>query len=382
LGHVHVLTNLRQNTTDLLLAGAMTILALVTAAVTVDGGERAWAMVVGAMTIAPLALRQRAPVLATVMLLLGLLAYSLLGYGYSPSGGTGVVITMFTVAMLRPRPVTMALWGATAAVTVITVFATEYPVPWSRVVQVPLTVVAGGWLLGEIMKDWAQRAERLAGEAERAVARERVNIARELHDVVAHHMSVVSMQAGVAEHVLDSDPPAARTAIATAGSSSREALTEMRRMLRLLRPPEGQEGDDGATTNDTPTPGLQSLDELATRVRGVGVPVELAVTGRPRPLSPGLDLCAYRVAQESLTNVVKHAGPATARIDLDYGEKVLTLKISDTGAGPGTSKSPAASYGLRGMRERAALYDGALTAGPSEEGGFEVLLSLPIDEAA
>jgi signal transduction histidine kinase len=366
---------------DLLLAGAMTFLVLVTAAQTVDGGERKWAMLIGVLTVAPLAVRQRAPVLSAVTILVSLLAYSLLGYGEYPNGGGGIVIAMFTVAVLRPRPVAVTLWVASAAVTAIMFFTTEYEMPWSRAAQAPLTVLAGGWLLGEVTKHWTARAERLAYEAARAAEQERVCIARELHDVVAHHMSVVSVQAGVAQSTLDSDPAIARTAIATAGTSSREALTEMRRMLHLLRPVNAEPGF-GGTAEHAPTPGLASLDELADRVRNACVPVEIVVTGRPRPLPPGPDLCAYRVAQESLTNVVKHAGLATVRIDLDYGETMLILRISDTGAGANSAESPEGSYGLRGMRERAALYGGVLTAGNAKDGGFEVVLCLPIGEAS
>jgi signal transduction histidine kinase len=375
-----VLTNVRYHTIDLVLIGTMTVLALVTAAQAADGGEQTWALVVAASTVAPLALRLRFPVLSTVLILLGLLTYSLMGYGEYLNGGGGLIIAMFSVVLLRPRPVAFLLWAASAAVTAVMFFTTGYDLPWSWAVQAPLTVLAGGYLLGELTKHWAERTERLAREAERAAARERVALARELHDVVAHHMSVVSMHAGVAEQALEHDPAAARIAIATAGNSSREALAEMRRLLMLLRPPEA-DGAADAAADDAPTPGLALLDELADRVRGAGVPVEITVTGRPRALSPGPDLCAYRVAQESLTNVVKHAGPATARVCIDYGEEVLTLTISDTGAGPGNAKSPDASHGLLGMRERAELYGGSLIAGPGNDGGFEVMLSLPIGEA-
>ncbi|MGP4114248.1 sensor histidine kinase [Streptomyces sp. 4N509B] len=379
-----MINNPRGDTTDLLLAGAMTVLVLITAVQTVDGTERTWALVIGALTVAPLALRQRAPVVVTVTIMVSLLAYSLLGYGEFPNGAGGLVIAMFTVAVLRPPQVALLLWVASGFVTAVMFVTTDDEhMPWSWAMQAPLTVLAGGWLLGEVTKHWAARAERLAGEAARAVARERASIARELHDVVAHHMAVVSMQAGVAEHTLDSDPATARAAITTAGHSSREALTEMRRLLKLLRPAEGEDARAvAAEAADAATPGLDALDELVNRIRDAGVPVDVVVTGDARPLSPGTELCAYRVVQEALTNVVKHAGPATARIDLNYGEEVLTLKISDTGAGSGTVKSSEDSYGLRGMRERAALYDGTLTTGPARDGGFEVTLRLPIGEAA
>jgi signal transduction histidine kinase len=362
---------------DVLLAGAMTVLVLVTVAHSVDDDARVTASVVGVLSVAPLAVRQLIPVLTMVAVLLGLMSYSLLGYGDFPNvAGGGLVIAMFTVAVLRSRPVAAVMWAATAAAIAVTFVASDFPVTWSEAMRALLVMLGGGWILGEGTRCWARRAERLASETAAAVARERACIAGELHDVVAHHMSVISIQAGVAESVLDRDPPAARTAIATVGSSSREALTEMRRLLHVLR-----DTDTDTKLDRTRTPGLASLDELADRVRDAGVPVQLVVKGRARPLSPGPDLCAYRVAQESLTNVLKHAGPATARIYIDYGEEMLTLNVSDTGASAGTSKRSADSYGIRGMRERAALYGGDLTARPAEGGGFEVTLRLPIDEA-
>jgi signal transduction histidine kinase len=215
--------------------------------------------------------------------------------------------------------------------------------------------------------------ERLAEEASRAVADERIRIAHELHDVVAHHMSVISLQAGVAEYVVDSDRAATREALAIVGDTSRAALAEMRRLLTVLRV------DDGDSTQ--PQPGLSELDGLLSRLRASGLPVSFAVTGTRRPLPPGADLCAYRIAQESLTNVLKHAGPATASLELDYGEHTLTVKITDNGRGAKARATGAPSRGITGMRERAELYGGVLTAGPRPEGGFAVMLRLPYVEA-
>jgi signal transduction histidine kinase len=185
---------------------------------------------------------------------------------------------------------------------------------------------------------------------------------------------VISVQAGLAELVLDADPPTAKNAIATVSDASREAMLDMRRLLDVLRVDREEEIDY------RPQPGLALLDDLVARTRGAGLEVELAVTGDVRALPPGPDLCAYRVVQESLTNVLKHAGPARARVGVDYGERTLTVRVTDDGR-PMVKAGPVSSHGLRGMRERAELYGGVLTAGPAAEGGFAVLLRLPLGAA-
>ncbi|MFI5527720.1 sensor histidine kinase [Kitasatospora sp. NPDC051853] len=219
------------------------------------------------------------------------------------------------------------------------------------------------------------RAEQAVTEA---LTEERVRIARELHDVVAHHLSVVSLQAGVASYVFESDPKTARGALDTIAETGREALDELRRMLTLLRVgPDGSNGptEDGTEVDEGPAPGLGRVEELLARVRAAGVPAELRCEGEPFALPPGMDLCAYRVVQEALTNVLKHAGPATATVRVRYGPQRLTVRVTDDGAGVGGG--PSAGHGLIGMRERARVYHGTVSAGPRPEGGFEVLLTLP-----
>ncbi|ROP37014.1 signal transduction histidine kinase [Saccharothrix texasensis] len=357
---------------DLLLAVVLTTLTVVTTANQAGPVDRA-AYVLAALTVAPIALRQLAP-LATMAVMLGALAaYSLFAFDGLPSAGVGVLVGMFTVATLRPRSTAAVVFSVTTVVMVVA-FLGAAVVSWSEVAQSVL-VVMGAWMLGEGTRRWARRAERSAEEAARAVADERVRIARELHDIVAHHMSVISLQAGVAQYVLDSDLATARQAITTVGATSREALTEMRRLLDVLR----VDHDD----DYRPQPGLAALDGLVERARGAGLPVEVTVTGEARELQPGPDLCAYRVVQESLTNVLKHAGPAEARIDVDYGEQTLVLKVTDNGrAAAGASGPDHEPHGIRGMRERAELYGGVLSAGPTADGGFGVVLRLPMGEVA
>ncbi|WP_327003281.1 histidine kinase [Dactylosporangium sp. NBC_01737] len=360
---------------DVLLAVVLAGLSVATLAGQADGRPDWRAAVLGVLTVAPLALRQRAPVLTTLVIVAALAAYSLLGYGEFPNGGVGMVVAMFTVATLRSRPVAAAVFATTIAATAIAYATATSAVVWSQIAQSVL-VMLGAWVLGEGTRRWGRRAERLAAEAAQLVAGERVRIARELHDIVAHHMSVISLQAGVAEYVLDTDLPTARTAIATVGGASREALLDLRRLLDVLRV------DDVEGSQLQPQPGLAQLPDLVERIRGAGLPVEVAVTGEARPLPPGPDLCAYRVVQESLTNVLKHAGPATARVHVEHGERTLTVRVTDDGAVRPHQRAqhrPATSHGIRGMRERAELYGGVLTAGPADGGGFAVVLRLPTE---
>ncbi|GAA1277694.1 sensor histidine kinase [Saccharothrix xinjiangensis] len=354
---------------DLLLAAVLTGLTAITVD---DHGGGLLVHVLAALTVAPVALRQLAPVPVTAVVLGALLAYSWFGHGGTyPNAGIGALIGVFTVATLRPRHVAAVVSAAAALVVVLTCVRLVPSTGWSEIGQSVL-VVLGAWALGEGTRRWAERVERLAERAARAAADERVRIARELHDIVAHHMSVISLQAGVARYVLDTDLATARQAIETVGETSREALTELRRLLDVLRVDHG-----GARA---PQPGLAALGDLVERARGAGLRVEVAVRGEARDLPPGPDLCAYRVAQESLTNVLKHAGPASARIDLHYGERTFALEVTDDGAGGPADASPA-SHGIRGMRERAELYGGVLAAGPLPHGGFGVVLRLPVGAA-
>jgi signal transduction histidine kinase len=352
---------------DVLLAVVLTGLTLAT----LSSRHLGWvADLLAVLTVAPIALRQRAPVLTMVVILAGLAAYSLVVEDDFPNGGIGVLVAMFTVATLRSRAVAAVMFLAAFAVTAFAYPKIGPAALWPQLAQAAL-IVLGAWVLGEGTKRWAERAERLAAEAARAVAEERVRIARELHDIVAHHMSVISLQAGLAEYVLDVDPPTAKSAIANVGDASREALMDLRRLLDVLR----------VDPEYHPQPGLDMLEELVGRTRSAGLPVEVAVTGARRKLPPGLDLVAYRVVQESLTNVLKHAGPARARVDVDYGDRTLTVRISNDGAARAVRESPA-SHGIRGMRERAELYGGVLTAGPATDGGFAVVARLPLEAVA
>ncbi|WP_239153594.1 sensor histidine kinase [Virgisporangium aliadipatigenens] len=375
-------TLLRSVLVDVLLAIVFTGLALATLVQQRDGRPSLPAVLFATLSVAPIAWRQRAPVLTVVAILVGLTGYAMLGNGEFPDSGVGLLFGMFTAAMLCRRAVVAGLFVAALAVMAIA-YSRTFPdaLPWSQILQIAL-LIAGVWALGESTREWSTRAERLAAQAARAAANERVRIARELHDIVSHHMSVISLQAGLAEYVLDADPPTARTAIATVGEASRDALLDMRRLLDVLRVEPGDLPDTGRDDGYRPQPGLAQLEELVNRTRTAGVPVDVTVTGTAVPLPPGPDLCAYRVVQESLTNVLKHAGPASARVEVEYSERALTVRISDTGGRVSRSAAVSpTSHGIKGMRERAELYGGVLTASPADGGGFTVELRLPVGAA-
>jgi len=205
---------------------------------------------------------------------------------------------------------------------------------------------------------------------------ERARIARELHDVIAHNVSVMVVQADGASYALDADPGRAREALAAISATGRQALAEMRRLLGVLRREE-----DGGASERAPQPGIGELGELLDQARGAGLPVSFTVEGEPHPLPGGIALTAYRIVQESLTNTRKHAGPmASASVTLRYADTALVLAISDDGRGDlgGAAMPEATGHGLTGMRERVAACGGSVAAGPRPGGGFEVVATLPL----
>jgi signal transduction histidine kinase len=239
-----------------------------------------------------------------------------------------------------------------------------------------LIVFGGAWLLGRAVRQWQERATVAESNqdllARSAVAEERVRIARELHDVVAHSISVISVQANAAEAALDRSPDLARAPLRAIKSSSREALEEMRRLLVLLRSDDEQE-------QPRPQPGLGELTVLMESVRGAGLPVDVHVRGTAVPLPLGVDMSAYRILQEALTNVLKHAGPVPTRVEVGFEPRAVTLAVVN---GPGAAARPAdgLGHGLVGIRERVTLLGGVLHAGVEESGGYAVRAQLPIEE--
>lgn len=365
---------------DFSLAVTLTGLSLAVLVRHASGPVPAQAYALAVLGAAPVAVRQVAPVTTMSVVLVASTCYAVAQHsGVLPNNGLGILLGMFTVAMLRTWRAAAAMCAGTV-VALTVVFSTLPVTAWPEFAQAALAVV-GAWALGDATRRWVRRSEDLAAQSAVALAAERVRIARELHDVVAHHMAVISLQAGVAEYVLDTDPVTARQAIGTVGASSRNAMGEMRRLLGVLRT-----DDPDEETAYRPQPGLASLEELADRVRATGHAVTVRARGRIRDLPAGPDLTAYRVVQESLTNVVRHAGPASAHVDLDFGPRTLTISVTDDGTGPpATGPAPTVStptgHGIRGMRERVELFGGTLVAEPAPRGGFAVLARLPIPEA-
>jgi signal transduction histidine kinase len=217
----------------------------------------------------------------------------------------------------------------------------------------------------------AERAAVIESEREedlRGAARdERGRIARELHDVIAHGVTVMVVQAGAADQVIDHDPARARQALLAIQDTGRQALTDLRRLLGLMR--------DEDSLSLAPQPGLQELDALVDEIRKAGVPIEVEIRGEPRDLPAGVDLSAFRIVQEALTNVMKHAGAARVRVVVSYAPNAIELEVVDDGR----TEVEGHGHGLIGMRDRVTLYGGTLEVGPSEHGGYRVRARLPLD---
>jgi signal transduction histidine kinase len=248
-----------------------------------------------------------------------------------------------------------------------------------------LGVVAAAWLLGRFAHNYRTYAARLEERtteleqardelARRAVTEERLRLARELHDVVAHAMSVIAVQSGVGAHVADTNPQEAAKALAAIEATSRAALEELRRLLGVLRQ---EDEPQGALA---PVPGLADLDSLLAEVGKAGLAVKLQINGTRPPLPAGVDLSAYRIVQEALTNVVKHAGPAHAQVVVGYRDHEVTVEVTDDGRGavpPASDGRVGSGHGLIGMRERVQAFGGDLQTGPRPGGGFRVAARLP-----
>jgi signal transduction histidine kinase len=228
--------------------------------------------------------------------------------------------------------------------------------------------IAGRWMQGRRDRARSAIAER-AQKAQAMLREERARIGRELHDVVAHAMSVIVLQARGARHSLLERPEEAREAIDAVERAASHALSEMRRLLGALR-------DEGESAALEPQPSLNQMETLVADVRAAGLPVEFRVEGARRELPAAIDLCAYRIVQEALTNTLKHAGPATARVLIRYVEDEVEVEVTDTGAGDRNGSAP--GQGLAGMRERVAVFGGQFQAGPQREGGYLVTARLPL----
>ena len=383
--------------------------------------EHAWPAIL--FTSLPLAVRRRFPLSAFVVLLAGTLAtqgyatdvtfLAIIFAGYSAvaysrfrgaallsmlPAGLIVAIGYWSASppnwMARPVPGPPGDLGALKFAGITLQPGTQWRVP-GLVAAFSLILIA---VIGNAMQA-RDRMRRMQAEhaaaTRRALDEERALIASELHDVVTHNVSVMIVQAGAARQVLAADPAEATAALLAVEASGRAAMTELRHLLGLLHPAGAGAGLDSGLAPDgveagqdlSPQPGLGQLQPLIDRLTVAGLPVELQVGGAPRALPPGLDLAAYRVVQEALTNVLKHAGKARTTVRLDYSEADLVVEVADAGrpipaAGPAPGAVPGCGRGLLGLRERIALYGGELDAGPRTGGGWLVRARLPVDPAA
>ncbi|MET8223464.1 sensor histidine kinase [Streptomyces sp. NPDC005301] len=321
--------------------------------------------------------RQRYPAFAAFATAAAATVYLGAGYAYGPVFLT-VAVGCFGAIVAGHR---RAAWAAVGMLWVGHVLVAHWlyvwlppaggePAAWSQEIVTAtwvIAIVAVSELARVRREQWARdRAER-ALAARRRADEERLRIARELHDVLAHSISVINVQAGVGLALLDSDPEQARTALTTIKTASKEALGEVRQVLDTLRAP--------GEAPRAPAPGLDRLPELVEQAASAGLTVE--VLGRVPALAPGTDLAAFRIVQEALTNVVRHSGSRSARVRIDRAEGALRLRIDDDGPATGADAGGSGN-GLAGMRERAAALGGTIEAGPLAGGGFRVLAVLPL----
>jgi signal transduction histidine kinase len=320
------------------------------------------AIPLGLATTLPLLWRRRWPLPVLAATVAGTVVMEL-AYGWS--NPVAVWFGVFTVAIQLPRRVSLPA----AVLTFGALLLSSETVHTPSSIAGKLVTVGAAWLLGDTLK--TRRAfleEERQEHGRRAVAAEQSRIARELHDVIAHNVSVMVIQAAAADDVFDSRPEQTREALRSIERTGREALTELRRLLGTVRAPEQDVF--------TPQPGLGALGELVSRLRAAGLPVEVHVDGSLADLPTGLDLSAYRIVQEALTNTLRHAAASRADVIIRRTVSELELEIVDDGVGNGSGDG--GGQGLIGMRERAALVGGDVEAGPRPGGGFRVRARLPL----
>jgi signal transduction histidine kinase len=376
----HLITRLRDRLSmpprgDIALAAALGAAGLLEIALTTDHPFRLAPVVL--LTVAPLPWRRQAP-LAVLLVCLAVVAVGeTVGY---PGQATYLLIELIIASYSLgawERLRRSAIGIAVSLAVILTLVAIHEP-GLDNFTFITL-FYGGSWLIGALVRRPRQRARQLEVEAaaseaahrqaaRRAIDEERSRIARELHDVVAHSVSVMVIQSGAVRHRLDGDHAAERDALERVERAGREALEEMRRMLGILR-------SSHEAPSLAPQPGVGELPALAEQMRTAGVPVDLDVRGTGS-LPAGLGLTVYRIVQEALTNVLKHARGASATVSVTITDRTVVVEVVDDGAGG--PAGPGSGHGLVGMRERVAIYGGRLTSGPREGGGFAVRAELPL----
>ena len=325
-----------------------------------------------------LVLRRRFPVIVYAVAFSTTLAYSVIGYPRGPIFFS-LLVAFFTTVITGHR-----------LVAVLGLAAGYFGFLWLPFLfwtdDAPSTAAIVGlaaWLLVILSAAEFFRVRRERGletarirqeEARRRASEERLRIARELHDALGHHLSLINVQSGVALHVNEQLPEQARSALDAIRQASKEALTELRSVLEILR-------QDDEQAPRSPTPTLARLENLVSQAAAAGLAVRTETVGEARPLPFGVDVAAFRIVQEALTNVARHAGPATATVQIEYGDRDVTVQVEDDGRGPPQHAKSADGKGILGMRERVAALSGELEAGPRPGGGFRVRARLPLDGA-
>ncbi|WP_407561137.1 sensor histidine kinase [Streptomyces sp. 184] len=389
-----------------LVEAVLLLLVLVATSRQYAGAGHGWAagqpFVAGALL--PMPWRRRRPGPVVVVTAVCAAASAGLGYALTPLLMVPTLIALYELAVRAPQRTVYAHYALVVALVVpAALLADNGEQDWAEESVSPVF-----WLLLPVLAGVAVQARRAyvdavhlraeyaertrEEEARRRVAEERVRIARELHDVVAHHMALAHAQAGTAARLAHTRPAQAEEILGELTGTTSAALRELQATVGLLRQPgdpegpEGREGPGGGGSGEPlePAPGLGRLPELVAAFASAGLPVTVAAEGEARPLPPGLDLTAYRIVQEALTNVAKHASAGAARVRLAYAHDRLTLTVSDDGGAgrpappPSPPPAPGGGFGLIGMRERARSAGGSLRAGPRPEGGFAVTAELPL----
>ena len=344
-------------------------------------GPKALTIPVALLIPASVAVRRRAPVAAASVASIGFAVLLLVAAGQrNVPIGVALFCDWYALAVWSSTRGFLIGCGVFVAASAVAQLGPKGSV--QNGVQFTVVPLVAMLIARRAVRDRQLRAETLAARAEllereqelrahEAVAEERARIARELHDLVAHNVSVMVVQAGAERHALAEDQASTRETLTSIEQAGRQALAEARRLLGMLR-----RGDEREELE--PQPALDQIEFLIDQVQRAGLPVKLEVEGERPPLPAGLDLCAYRIVQEGLTNALKHAGPAQAEVVLRYSRDALDVQVRDDGRGPSTETADGTGHGLVGMRERVALYGGQLTAGPGDGGGFQINARFPL----
>ena len=338
----------------------------------------------GAIAAAPLIVRRRWPVAVVLAVAAIYVAAALADVSFTPfisNAGPNLAIAAFTAADRSSRRRSLVAAGVAGAATWASLPVAVHLHPHHDQDAVQLFAVIVAWLAGDMvraLRGYRQQLQliqrrRAVEELQLARAEERLRLSREVHDVVSHSLSTIAVQAGVARLVLAEQEGMAGAALSAIETASRSALDELRSLLRQIRDP--QDADEAAT------PTLSDLPALIEKLRRAGLDVSYHSTGQPRPYGTAVELSAYRIAQEALTNVTKHASGALTRVEIDHGTDELTVTVTDGGSPNPVRSVAGGGLGIPGMRERAELLGGTLTAGPEPEGGFTVTARLPAQKA-